>query len=106
MKRGRMIWAFVLVPLVASTASADIPVKGGCVIGTGQPPATENPVAKIVDYARLYRDSYMSFKNEERRVRDHRPSAPCAHRRSIRWHGNSNNRQKRRPNYSGYRFDV
>lgn len=61
--------AGVLALLVVGASSlADIPVKGGCVIGMGQPPV-KNPVDLIIDYAQLYRSSYGRFKAEERRVR-------------------------------------
>ena len=68
-RRGK-VWILLLAATAAFTVRGDIPVKGGCVMGTGQPLPSENPIAKIVDYARLYRESYMQYKNEERRVRD------------------------------------
>ena len=59
-----------LLPL--GTVLAEIPIKGGCVLGQSQAVHGLSPAdaeAHIREYARLYVKSYSSYKREERDVR-------------------------------------
>ncbi len=65
-----MLLAAVLVTNMA--VAAEIPIKGGCVIGHGRAPGgpgAEAAIKAMRSYAQLYRNSYRTYKGEERRVR-------------------------------------
>jgi len=71
---ARMTAALVIAMVVVAGAAvaAEIPVKGGCVIGHGRTPGSpgaDDAIKTMRSYAALYRNSYRTYKGEERRVR-------------------------------------
>lgn len=55
--------------LFATSASANPPVKGGCMLGGSQAAhglSVAEAEARIKRYARLYLDNYTSYKNQQR----------------------------------------
>lgn len=65
-----LFWPILLLPGVVF--AADIPIKGGCVVGESQVahglPAAEAQ-ARIIQYARQYVQSYASYNNQKRDTR-------------------------------------
>ncbi|MFW2403175.1 MAG: hypothetical protein ACN4GT_00325, partial [Gammaproteobacteria bacterium] len=62
----------ILLLLPGLTFGADIPIKGGCIVGESQavhglPPAEAQ--AQIIKYARQYVQSYASYNNQKRAAR-------------------------------------
>lgn len=67
-----MRWLLLLLIVPGLAVGADIPIKGGCVLGESQLahglPAAEAQ-ARIIGYARRYVQSYASYNDQKRNAR-------------------------------------
>jgi hypothetical protein len=71
---ARITAAMIIAMIVVTGAAvaAEIPIKGGCVIGHGRTPGgpgADDAIKTMQSYAALYRNSYRTYKGEERRAR-------------------------------------
>lgn len=67
-----MRWLLLLLFMPVLAAGADIPIKGGCVLGESQLAhgmSGTDAQARIIQYARRYVQSYASYNDQKRDIR-------------------------------------